>query len=216
MGEVQFRRTKCLIAVGRFEEATRAAVAAMAAAEGMEWKEELTRLLLDLFMRDGEEGEREKDLYEVLGVDKGATLAEIKRAYRKLALKYHPDKNPGDPHAERLFIELTEAYRILSDEDLRKRFDRGEAASSLQSEASSGSRGGAESAEASGRAGSATGDTVEDAMEAFNEATAEGGGAGGGRPRGSASSRWSWEEFEDQGGSDDDRVPLHCCLPDTS
>lgn len=65
-----------------------------------------------------------RDYYEVLGVDRGASLDEIKKAYRKLALKYHPDKNPGDPAAEERFKEAAEAYAVLSDEEKRSRYDR--------------------------------------------------------------------------------------------
>ena len=54
-----------------------------------------------------------RDYYEVLGLSKGAEDKEIKRAYRKLAKKYHPDTNPGDKEAEKKFKEVTEAYRIL-------------------------------------------------------------------------------------------------------
>lgn len=64
------------------------------------------------------------DFYEVLGVDRKATTAEIKRAYRKLALRYHPDKNPGDAKAEERFKQVTQAYEILSHADKRKRYDR--------------------------------------------------------------------------------------------
>ena len=65
-----------------------------------------------------------RDCYEVLGVDRNASAQEIKKAYRKLAVKFHPDKNPGDQEAEAKFKELGEAYEILSDEDKRAAFDR--------------------------------------------------------------------------------------------
>jgi molecular chaperone DnaJ len=63
-------------------------------------------------------------LYETLGVDRAADLSTIKKAYRRLALKYHPDKNPGDPTAEERFKEAAEAYAVLSDPDKRRRYDR--------------------------------------------------------------------------------------------
>ena len=65
-----------------------------------------------------------KDYYGVLGVAKDASADEIKKAYRKLALKYHPDKNPGDKKAEEKFKEITEAYAVLSDADKRKQYDQ--------------------------------------------------------------------------------------------
>jgi len=64
-----------------------------------------------------------RDYYEVLGVSKSATAEEIKKAYRKLAIKYHPDRNPGDKAAEEKFKEAAEAYDVLSDDDKRKRYD---------------------------------------------------------------------------------------------
>jgi molecular chaperone DnaJ len=65
-----------------------------------------------------------RDYYEVLGVSRSADEAEIKKAYRKLALKYHPDKNPDDKDAEDKFKEAAEAYEVLSDADKRARYDR--------------------------------------------------------------------------------------------
>src|SRR5438876_4517172 len=65
-----------------------------------------------------------RDYYEVLGVGRTATDEEIKRAYRKLAVKFHPDKNPDDPHPEEKFKELGEAYDVLMDADKRAAYDR--------------------------------------------------------------------------------------------
>lgn len=65
-----------------------------------------------------------QDFYEVLGISKGATAAEIKKGYRKMAVKYHPDKNPGDTEAEEKFKLAAEAYEVLSDDNKKARYDQ--------------------------------------------------------------------------------------------
>src|SRR5664280_1238034 len=65
-----------------------------------------------------------RDLYEVLGVAKGANADEIKKAYRKLARRYHPDVNPGNPEAVKRFREIQEAHAVLSDADKRAQYDQ--------------------------------------------------------------------------------------------
>ena len=64
-----------------------------------------------------------RDYYEVLGIEKGASEDEIKKAFRKMALKYHPDRNQGDKEAEEKFKEVNEAYSVLSDPELKKKYD---------------------------------------------------------------------------------------------
>ena len=68
--------------------------------------------------------EQKRDYYEVLGVDKNADDAAIKKAYRQLAKKYHPDMNPGDKDAEAKFKEASEAYAVLSDPEKRRQYDQ--------------------------------------------------------------------------------------------
>src|SRR5690554_4376539 len=67
---------------------------------------------------------QKRDYYEVLGVSKSASAPEIKKAYRKLALKYHPDKNPDDTEAENKFKEAAEAYEVLANDQKRQRYDQ--------------------------------------------------------------------------------------------
>ncbi|HZR77573.1 MAG TPA: molecular chaperone DnaJ [Chthoniobacterales bacterium] len=101
-----------------------------------------------------------RDYYEILGVGRSAPAEEIKRSYRKLAVKYHPDKNPDDPHAEDKFKELGEAYDVLMDADKRAAYDRfGHAAF----EQGGGFRGG-----------------FHDPFDIFREVFGGGGGVGGG------------------------------------
>ena len=68
--------------------------------------------------------ETKRDYYEVLGVDKNADEAALKKAYRALAKKYHPDMNPGDKEAEKKFKEASEAYAVLSDPEKRRQYDQ--------------------------------------------------------------------------------------------
>ena len=65
------------------------------------------------------------DYYDILGVPRTATADEIKKAYRKLAVKYHPDKNPGDAAAEEMFKKINTAYDVLGDEEKRRQYDSG-------------------------------------------------------------------------------------------
>src|SRR6202165_30119 len=67
---------------------------------------------------------KKRDYYEVLAVARGASEEEVKRAYRKLAVKFHPDKNPNDPHSEEKFKELGEAYDVLIDAEKRAAYNR--------------------------------------------------------------------------------------------
>ena len=67
---------------------------------------------------------QKRDYYEVLGLSKGASESEIKKAYRKMALKYHPDKNPDNKSAEDKFKEAAEAYEVLSNADKKSRYDQ--------------------------------------------------------------------------------------------
>src|SRR6185436_6768989 len=65
-----------------------------------------------------------RDYYEILGVGKNASTDEIKKAYRKVAMQFHPDRNPGDKASEEKFKEAAEAYEVLSDPDKKKRYDQ--------------------------------------------------------------------------------------------
>ena len=107
-----------------------------------------------------------RDYYEVLGVEKSASEAEIKKAYRKLAIQYHPDKNPGDKEAEEKFKEAAEAYSVLSDKDKRARYDQfGHA--------------GVGGAAGGGAGGFGQGMSMDDIFSMFGDIFGGGGGFGG-------------------------------------
>ena len=123
-----------------------------------------------------------RDFYEIIGVEKNASADEIKKAYRKQALKFHPDRNPGDKKAEENFKELGEAYNILSDDQKRAAYDRfGHAAFAPGS-------GGGAAAQAANM----------DPFDLFRQVFGGGGGGGGGS---------IFEEFLGGGGRRDWRGP---------
>jgi molecular chaperone DnaJ len=103
------------------------------------------------------------DYYELLGVSKSASAAEIKKAYRKMAVKYHPDKNPGNKEAEEKFKEISHAYEVLSDENKRARYDQF----------------GPEAFTSAGRAnGAGAGGGFHDPFDIFSQVFGGGGGGG--------------------------------------
>ena len=107
----------------------------------------------------------QRDYYEILGVSKSASAEEIKKAYRKMAVKFHPDKNPGDKKAEDKFKELGQAYEALSDPQKRAAYDQyGHAAFDGRSRGFGGGGGGG----------------VHDPFDIFREVFGGGGGGGGG------------------------------------
>lgn len=122
-----------------------------------------------------------KDYYQILGVDRNAGEQEIKRAYRKLARKYHPDINPGDKAAETRFKEINEAYEVLSDKDKRSKYDRfGRDWQRYEQATGAGGAGGAGGFDWNAYGGNANFD-FQDIFETF---FGGGGGGGGARRRG--------------------------------
>lgn len=115
-----------------------------------------------------------EDYYRILEVDREASKDDLKKAYRKLAMKYHPDRNPGDPDAERHFKDVNEAYEVLKDEQKRAAYDRFGHAAFEQGAGMDGGFGG-------GFAGGGFGDIFEEMFGEFM------GGRRGGRSQGRGS-----------------------------
>ena len=148
-----------------------------------------------------------RDYYEVLGVDRNADSAAIKKAYRKLAKKYHPDTNAGDPHAEQMFKEATEAYEVLSDPEKKKLYDRfGHAAFDGSAQGAQGGWGSADGAggfhgfEGFGGFGTGGFGTGGFGTGGFGS----GGGFGQGGGFGGADGNGGYREFHFEGGNMDD------------
>ncbi len=129
-----------------------------------------------------------KDYYAILGLDKNASEEDIKRAYRKLAMQYHPDRNPGDKAAEEKFKEINEAYQVLSDPQKRAHYDR--LGSAYQSWQSRGQPGGFDWSQWAAGAPGGVHVEVGDLNDLFGGGLSEffrtifGGGMGGGRAAG--------------------------------
>src|SRR5688500_11582724 len=107
------------------------------------------------------------DYYELLGVQRGVTADELKKAYRKKAVQYHPDKNPGNKEAEEMFKKISHAYEVLSDADKRAAYDRYGAAAF-------------EGASAGPRGSGGAGGGFHDPFDIFREVFGQQGGRGGG------------------------------------
>src|SRR5271156_5557792 len=101
-----------------------------------------------------------RDYYQVLGVERNASPEDVKKAFRKLAVKYHPDKNPGDKKAEEKFKELSEANEVLSDPAKRKKYD--ELGSNWQQYQQQGAGGGGDFGQWANQGGYSRGFTQED------------------------------------------------------
>lgn len=121
-----------------------------------------------------------RDFYEILGVTKSASADEIKKAYRKTAMQYHPDRNPGDKAAEEKFKEAAEAYEVLSDATKKQRYDQFGHAGVGGASGGGGFGGG-------GFGGMRMEDIFENFGDVFGDGFFGGGGRGGGRSRGSGS-----------------------------
>lgn len=127
-----------------------------------------------------------RDYYEILGVAKSATADEIKKAYRKVAMQYHPDRNPGDKSAEEKFKEAAEAYEVLSDQDKRAQYDRfGHAGMSGAGRGGFNGGPGMNMDDIFSQFGDIFGDDI---FGSFFGGQARGGNARGGRPRGARGS----------------------------
>ncbi len=114
----------------------------------------------------------DSDYYKILGVERTASADELKKAYRKLAIKYHPDKNPGNKEAEEKFKKVSQAYDVLGDEKKRAQYD--------QFGADYFSGGGGGGGHAYGGAGGGGGSSFRDPMDIFNQMFGGAGGGGGG------------------------------------